>query len=299
MSTAIHEGERWIQNQVGESDLGERNSGIVSNRIIPGAIPFIRQQTMVIVTSIDTDGFPWSSVLFGESGFLVAPDPSHMMIHLDRALIRSDDPLWLNLDRDSRIGLLLIELTTRRRLRINGQATRTDNLIRVEIEASYPNCPKYIQRRHLDPDVHVTTDEPWNTGHLLETAHRSLIERADTFFVGSAHPKQGLDASHRGGAPGFITFIDNETMHIPDYPGNSMFNTLGNLVVHPQAGLLFLDFETPRSVQVIGHTQVVLNSQITSGASRYWSFKVDAWREGPLPEAWSWNFIDASPHNPK
>ena len=59
--------------------------------------------------------------------------------------------------------------------------------------------------------------------------------RGDVLFIATAHATRGADASHRGGNPGFIEVLDGKTVRIPDYAGNSMFNTLGNLVVNPAA----------------------------------------------------------------
>jgi predicted pyridoxine 5'-phosphate oxidase superfamily flavin-nucleotide-binding protein len=70
-------------------------------------------------------------------------------------------------------------------------------------------------------------------GTALGRERTVLIRRADTFFAATAHASRGTDASHRRGNPGFAKVLDETTLRIPDYPGNSMFNTLGNLAVDP------------------------------------------------------------------
>ena len=117
--------------------------------------------------------------------------------------------------------------------------------IRLQVDESYPNCPKYIQKRQVTANL-VGTDQPTLTverGDALGPEQRAVITKADTLFVASVHPERGVDASHRGGNPGFVTIVDDRTLRIPDYKGNCMFNTFGNFVVNPRAGLIFVDFE--------------------------------------------------------
>lgn len=63
------------------------------------------------------------------------------------------------------------------------------------------------------------------------------IQQAGTLFIASSHPERGADVSHRGGHPGFIRVEDAQTIIIPDYSGNNMFNTLGNILVNASARL--------------------------------------------------------------
>ncbi len=129
-----------------------------------------------------------------------------------------------------------------------------------------------------------------------------MIAAADTLFVASAHPEHGVDASHRGGHPGFVTIIDNRQLRIPDFAGNSMFNTLGNFVSYPHAGLVFIDFERNRLLQLTGVPEILWERDDprgeTGGTRRFWQLQISAWQELPLPLDLSWEFIDASPHIP-
>ena len=82
-----------------------------------------------------------------------------------------------------------------------------------------------------------------------------LISRADTFFLGTTDPGRGADASHRGGAPGFVR-VDDAGLWWPDHRGNNMFNSLGNLEVNPEAALLFLDLTSGRTLHLSGRGEV-------------------------------------------
>lgn len=84
----------------------------------------------------------------------------------------------------------------------------------------------------------------------MTSAAQILVAGADTFFLGTTHPTRGNDASHRGGPPGFVRVTSPTTLWWPDFPGNNMFNSFGNLAVDDEAALLFTDFTTGATVQM-------------------------------------------------
>ena len=81
------------------------------------------------------------------------------------------------------------------------------------------------------------------------------ITAADTFVLGTRHPERGVDTSHRGGAPGFVRYADG-ALWWPDYPGNNLFTSIGNLLVDPATSLLFLDAARGTTVQLSGRSTV-------------------------------------------
>lgn len=109
----------------------------------------------------------------------------------------------------------------------------------------------------------------------------------------------GLDTSHRGGPPGFIVISSDNQLRIPDYSGNNIFNTLGNFQSYPQAGLVFIDFQQHRLLQLTGKSKILWDvdalSDETGGTQRYWEFEMDAWREIQLPFELEWELLDYSP----
>ena len=131
---------------------------------------------------------------------------------------------------------------------------------------------------------------------------QALIRAADTFFVASAHPDRGVDASHRGGNPGFVRVVDDRRIRTPDYPGNCMYNTLGNFVVNAKAGLIFVDFERHRTLQLIGRPEILWDEDDpdheTGGTKRYWELHVDRWQETDDAHQLQWSFLDYSTYNP-
>lgn len=303
----FHEGELQVQERTGELEEGRRNGRVFADSIMPGALKFVAQQPMVVLGSIDHEQNIWASVLLGPPGFVTAPDERRVEFDLLRAFIDERDPFWKNIQTEPQVGALFLEMTTRRRLRINGPATRTspDQLV-LQVTECYPNCPKYIQRRQFWVESLIDADaQPRGIleGESLSAEQSASISVSDTFFVTSAHRQRGVDASHRGGSPGFVEVVDERTLRIPDYVGNSMFNTLGNFMANPHAGLVFLDFDRNRTLQLTGRAEIEWDRQDaagrTGGTQRFWRFRIDRWRESQTHAGLRWEFIDYSPHNPK
>ncbi len=85
---------------------------------------------------------------------------------------------------------------------------------------------------------------------------RAFIERCSMFFVATADAEGLPDCSYKGGLPGFVRVIDDHTLAFPDYDGNGMYRSWGNIVVNPQVGLLFVDFENTQRIRVNGTAQI-------------------------------------------
>jgi predicted pyridoxine 5'-phosphate oxidase superfamily flavin-nucleotide-binding protein len=301
----FHEGELDAQRRAHEDEIAARVSKVIKPIIVVGAVPFIREQPMVIAGSEDAVGNVWASILYGKPGFLdPSQDAKKLMIHLDLALPQPNDPLLDNLEQRREVGLLAIELSTRRRLKINGPARRLGDTLTVEVAESYAICPKYIQKRDIrmlketDGDSGSVT----RSGVVLEAHHVEQIRRADTFFVASTHGTYGPDVSHRGGKPGFVKILKDGAFRIPDFRGNSMLSSFGNFTINPNAGLVFSDYETRRLLQLTGKTslywdQTDLEGE-TGGTNRFWEFRTESWRESEIPTSIHERFFEYSPFNP-
>lgn len=297
-----HEGEVEAQQRAGEQAMGERNSRMITNKIIPGAINFIEKQPVFIISSQNNNGELFASVLTGEPGFVKVIDPEN--IEIDTKLINSSrlDPFWSNIGAQTKTGLLFIELSTRRRFRINGTITLHDEILHVSIDQAYPNCPKYIQQRQVLKTGKPVYEVPEERGTLLTPRLFNLISKADTFFVASSNDAGDMDASHRGGLPGFVSIGDDGSLLIPDYPGNSMYNTLGNFIKNPRAGLVFPDFEQQRTLQLTGTVEILWNGNDelpANGTGRFWKFYPQQWILLENLKGFDWNFIEYSSFNPK
>ncbi len=200
---------------------------------------FFAQLPFVVVGSVDSEGQPWASALARPPGFMSAPDPHLLVV---RALPVAGDPLVLA--PGQRLGLLGIEPHTRRRNRLNGVVESVDgDGFSVRVQQSFGNCPKYIQSRKASFLPRYAGE--FVRSDVLDDVAVQMLRSADTFFIATAYLKgdsrsHGVDVSHRGGNPGFISVSDG-VLQVPDYVGNNYFNTLGNLAVYPRAGLLVAD----------------------------------------------------------
>jgi len=301
----FHEGEQAVQARANVGEMSRTLGNAIKTQIPEGALNFIAQQSIAAVGSIDPRGQVWASILFGKRGFLRALDTQTLELDMRKTGLSADDPLWSNLKTNTQIGILLIDLGSRRRLRVNGNLhTSAGDNYRISVKQAYPNCPKYIQRRHLII-TNRQTKKPINPtlhGTRLNTDQISLLENTDTFFVTSAHPNRGVDASHRGGQPGFIQVLNNRLLRIPDYAGNNMFNTLGNFHSYPYAGLVIIDHQANRLLQLTGTTETewhLSDPNDDSSTKRHWTFEITAWQERTIPSDIDWEFLDYSPHNPQ
>ena len=300
-----HEGEIAVQKRTGERDVALRNGAAISSRIAPGALSFLARQRLVAVSAIGDTGRVSTTVWCGPPGFVQSADGERVTVRLASIEASPDDPILSGgLRPGLELGILAIEFTSRRRLRINGTVESiSSEALEIAVRESVPNCPKYIERRHPHdmPVLPATTQT--ERGSALDDRRRALIARTDTAFVGSAHPGRGLDTSHRGGAAGFIRVVDARTLRIPDYRGNSMFLTLGNFTIDPRASLAALDFERGRVLALSGSARLEFGAedpdQPTGGTGRYWDFTVDEWVEFALPGALHWEWLDSSPYNPR
>lgn len=302
-TSVYHDGERAVQHRAGEIGIADRNGAIIADTILGGARPFIGKQSMVVLASVDADGAPWSSVLFGQPGFAHVDDAALVDVDLPVALRDPDEPFWRNVAANPAIGSLFIELGSRRRYRINGSLQRLDEQgFALAVREAYPNCPRYIQRRQLRRIDPASAPALLDEGQALGPDARAIVRAADTIFVASNHPERGADASHRGGAPGFVQVVSDSLLRIADYPGNSMFNTFGNLALDPRVGLCIPDFDGQRILQLNGRARILHGQDdprhLSGGTGRFWEVEVDRWLLRRAPQRLDWEYLDASPFNP-
>ncbi|MFG2868537.1 pyridoxamine 5'-phosphate oxidase family protein [Streptomyces sp. NPDC048338] len=248
----FHPGELAVQQQAGVRAEAARLAGMLRPPDLRGgAAGFLAERTLAAITARDDFGQLWISPLTGPPGVLDVIAASTLRV---RTAPATADPLH-SLPPGQPVGLLAIDFATRRRLRVNGTLTTADeDGLTLQVDQAYGNCPQYIQRRHLQPGPAVAGDgdgAPVRYATSLASDQARLIRAADTFFLGTTHPERGNDASHRGGPPGFVR-VEDDSLWWPDYPGNNMFNSLGNLAVDSAAALVFADFATGHAVHLSG-----------------------------------------------
>lgn len=303
--TPFHDGEVRAQSRLG---LAEKMAAVgaraIRDHLVDQHRAFFAAQSMLLLARVDGAARPWASVLAGPPGFAFAPAARRLRIAARPVGGAPHGALAVG----ERVGVLGIDYATRRRNRVNGHiAVLDDRCFEIQVEQSFGNCPKYIQRRTVslpegegwcvDPPVPRVVD-------TLDGAIRDLIEGCDHFYIASHHPgdasdpRNGADVSHRGGRAGFVRVVDGSCIEFPDFAGNRFFNTLGNIEATGRAGLLFIDFSDGSVVSLSGDAIVdwraVPASQI-AGAER--TVRVDVQQAWMFPRALplQWRLVEQSP----
>ncbi|HEY9883055.1 MAG TPA: pyridoxamine 5'-phosphate oxidase family protein [Thermosynechococcaceae cyanobacterium] len=296
---SFHPGELAVQTKVGVQANANRLVHLLDGVIKPAAQEFLQQQSWAIASSVDTNGHVWASTLTGAPGFVQPITDQSIQIN---AVSIAGDPLAAALQSGNAMGLLVIDLATRRRLRLNGTITmQPDGAIHLHTKQVYFNCPLYIQLRQLEASAIVPVGVTEAIASpALSPSQQQWLAQVDTFFIASSHP-DGADVSHRGGNPGFVQVVNANKLVFPDYAGNNMFNTLGNLFQQPQAGLLFIDFEQGTTLQLTGTTQIIWDSEALvafPGAQRLIEFEISQAIATANAMPHRWRFVEYSPYNP-
>lgn len=250
----FHAGELAVQRKARvEQDAAPLSRMLEPAALTGGIAGFLGDRTFLVISGRDRAGRLWTSALIGPPGFLEVQSDTSLAVH---AVICEGDPLR-GLPAGQKVGMVTVEFATRRRVRINGiLSVRVGDLLIVEVEQAYGNCPQYIQKRLLAPDEPgAAGNDHVRQGSTLSAGDRELIRSADTFFLGTANPERGADASHRGGPSGVVR-VDERGLWWPDYKGNNLFNSFGNIAVNPEAALLFFDFATGQTLHLSGTTEI-------------------------------------------
>jgi ferredoxin-NADP reductase/predicted pyridoxine 5'-phosphate oxidase superfamily flavin-nucleotide-binding protein len=305
-SSPFHRGEREIQERLGVRErLEDMGRQFIRDHLPDQHRQFYAQLPLLLVGSVDEAGRPWASVLFGPPGFVTSPDRYTLSI---AARPVYGDPLNQDLVPGADVGILGIEFHTRRRNRVNGQVARlSDGNIEIRVAQAFGNCPQYIQARDFEllPDIdRVGEEKPARSLDRFGDVERELLARADNFYIASnfsddrGSVSHGTDVSHRGGKPGFVRIDDERTLTFPDFLGNFHFNTLGNILLNPRTGLLFIDFANRDLLYLTGSAEILWDSEegrAFAGAERLVRFSLDEGIRVHRAVPIKWEFRDYSP----
>lgn len=255
----FHEGELEAQRRANVGDVASWAGGFIRDHMPDQHRAFFTALPFMVVAGGDSTDRPWVTLLEGREGFVRSPDPYSLSVD---ATLHPNDPLHGSFIPGASVGMLGIELSTRRRNRLNGVVTGAGKTLAIDVRQSFGNCPQYIQERewsriphHEIPPAQVTTQ--------LSARHKALIAVADTLFIGTGSvgvdedpSSNGYDASHRGGPSGFVRISAEGKLLIPDYAGNKFFNTIGNLLRDARVGLVFVEFETGCLLHITGRARI-------------------------------------------
>ncbi|KKK15833.1 hypothetical protein ARAM_004545 [Aspergillus rambellii] len=244
----------------------------------------MKQSPLLAIGALDKEGRPWSSVWGGEEGF--ATPTSMSSFDVRTPVGETYDPVVESLLLDPAhnsgklVSFLAIDLENRQRVKLYGKLTAgsldilgEDEHIQagiahlaVHVDGSLGNCPKYLNAKHIlpaPPDPKLISEN----AQLPSEAIR-LLHRADCLFISSSHGNEDMDTNIRGGPPGFVRVISNEpsgaVFVYPEYSGNRLYQTLGNLQTNPLAGYVFPDFETGNALFVTGKAEILIGKDAAS-----------------------------------
>jgi len=294
-SSPFHQGEQAVQERLGVRDIEDWARKVVRNYLPEQHRSFHTEQPFLVVSARDGQGRPWVTLLAGLDGFIKSPDPRHLVIETKPT---SGDALEGAFQPGADVGILGIELATRRRNRVNGRVVSNgSNAITFRVDQAFGNCPQYIRERNWrqtgkQPSLKAIR------GNTLNATQQQWIENADTFFIASGFRGDGesetfgMDASHRGGERGFVEVVDDTCIRFPDYAGNNHYNTIGNLILDPRAGFLFIDFETGSLLQLTGTVLIDWDSDELNnfpGARRLVTFNIEEVIELPVAVRLRWD----------
>lgn len=260
----FHDGEKQVQERAGVRErLEEIGPRLMRPFLTDEHRAFFPLLDFVVVGVVDDDGWPRATIVDGGGA-------SETPTTLTLALPTTADPARARLTASAPVGVVGLQPHTRRRNRVNGVVGAvSDDRFVVDVRQTFGNCPKFIRARTT-----TTTQTPAQasaeTAQELSAADVSLIRRADTFFIASSHhggvdeaAVNGVDVSHRGGNAGFVD-VEDDVLWVPDFQGNFYFNTLGNLVQHPRAGLVFFDGDGGL-LQLKVETEILWDGSVVDG----------------------------------
>ncbi|KAK5166942.1 uncharacterized protein LTR77_007671 [Saxophila tyrrhenica] len=244
---------------------------------------------LIAIGTLDKEGRPWTTLWGnGDKGF--AQPVGQGVIGIRTPVTGKHDPVVEELVgkeakgdvvREEGTGRMVsgltIDLETRKRVKMYGRMVAGALSIRedeatdheehvaevqlvIKIEQSLGNCPKYLNKKHIVPAI--SKPELVSDSLKLPQQALDLLEKADLFFISSSQHDQDMDTNHRGGPPGFMRVVSNDdpgaALVYPEYSGNRLYQTLGNLQVNPLAGVCVPDFETGDMLYFTATTNILV-----------------------------------------
>lgn len=292
MSGLYHVGELAVQRRLGQAEIAQQMARMIRSDVPPQAAAFLAEQSMLVVAAADDAGRVWTSLVTGPPGFAHADSAQTIAVE---ALPVCGDPLIPALRSRRRVGMIVLAPQKRRRMRVNGISTPVDDGMSIRTEQVYSNCSKHIWRRHIERVRVGDALRQVEHAHTLNGRQCKAIAAADTFFIGSADAQANADASHRGGRPGFLQVLSSTRLRWPDYRGNSMFGTLGNIHDNPPCGLLILDWDDGTTLQLTGTAEIIWDDvTFTSDAQCWIDFTVTEVVETTNASPLRWTTVESS-----
>ncbi|KAH8904284.1 hypothetical protein BR93DRAFT_946640 [Coniochaeta sp. PMI_546] len=240
----------------------------------------IAASPLVAFGALDEEGRPWTTILGGERGFSQPIQKGFLGAKslVDRAhdpvvqaLLGSALPDGELLQVEKPVSALSVDLENRDRVKIAGRMIAgvlsrqegTDTAVSememaVLVKETLGNCPKYMNKKIIR--AHVPSPKLVSDTLPLPKEALDLIEKADMFFLTSANG-EAMDTNHRGGPQGFVRVARNAPDEVvvvyPEYSGNRLYESLGNLYLNPKIGIAIPDFDTSDVLYLTGTAKIL------------------------------------------
>lgn len=247
----------------------------------------VSKAPLLALGTLDEYGRPWTTIFGGKEGFArqIAQSAIGVRTMVDweydlviQALLGGADEEPVTMEGEGKmVGGLTIDLETRMRVKLHGRMLAgalgarnkvdsvTEAQMVIQIDKSLGNCPKYLNSKEIIPATprpKLISDSP-----KLPAQAAALLEKADMFFM-SSYQHSDMDTNHRGGPPGFVRMVSNEEsgaiLIYPEYSGNRLYESLGNLQINPLAGITIPDFDTGDVLYLTGKTEVLIGAAASS-----------------------------------
>lgn len=304
MFESYHAGQLAIQKKTGEEEIANRRLPKFQSTLHERSVRFIERQVLAFLGSEDASGDIWISLLVGERGFIHIPSLKEVKFDLSKVISNQSDIFFKNIETNPIVGLLFHEAAKRSRYKAWGIARKEEDQVSFDITMGYKSCPKFIQREKIEvPEDSKSVSPAYQNGTTLGTSEREWISSAHTFFIATQTKKGEIETSHKGGNPGFIEIQENGVLRIPDYFGNSIYNTLGNIYENPKAALLFVDYKKGETLQITGKAALEFDQNSaddlhkSGDTGRFLTFETKQWIRTKDHHKVNTRFVDFSKFN--
>lgn len=258
MKSVYHQGEHYIQELMGVRNKSDSISSMITNNMPNAAAEFLRTLNFSVITFTIDNKELHTSVVYSLKPFIEIIKSDEILISLDKKSFVPQSILEAN---SINIGFIGLVFESKMRIRVNGKGKVINNKLHLKIDEVYANCPKYIHDRKLLGKIDFQKEPRLSRYTKLNQECIEIIENADTFFLSSCHSIKGADVSHKGGQKGFLRVVSNTKLEFDDYPGNNMYNSLGNIHTNPNVTIFVIDFKENRTLHINGEANLIQYEQ--------------------------------------